>query len=134
MNGAEAAASAPRPDADAPRPEPDTLAAVVACARAADAQKARDIEVFDVAAILVVTQYFLVCTCDSGPQLRAVMEELARCCDTAGLRKLGREIDTDASWGLLDYGDVVCHVFRPEARTYYALEDLWSDAPRVVWR
>ena len=105
----------------------------MACARIAEGQKARDIELFDVSEILVVTQYFLVCTCDSGPQLRAVISELDVYCKQAGLKKLGREIDHDSSWGLLDYGDVVCHVFQTEARTYYALEQLWADAPRVAW-
>ena len=112
---------------------PDTRAAAVACARIAEGQKARDIVLFDVSEILVVTQFFLVCTCDSAPQLRAVIEEVAAHCKAAGLKKLGREIDADVSWGLLDYGDLVAHVFQTEARSYYALEDLWSDAPRIAW-
>ena len=105
----------------------------LACARLAEEQKARDIDLIDVSAILVVTQYFLLCTCDSGPQLRAVISDLDVACKKAGLTKLGSEVDTDATWGLLDYGDLVVHVFRGDARAYYALEDLWADAPRVEW-
>jgi ribosome-associated protein len=110
-----------------------TLETALACARMAEEQKAHDIDLFDVSAILVVTQYFLICTCDSGPQLRAVVSDLDVTCKKAGLKKLGAEVDIDATWGLLDYGDLVCHVFRGDARAYYALEDLWADAPRVEW-
>lgn len=115
-------------------PEQDlTLPTALACARLAEDQKARDIDVIDVSAILVVTQYFLICTCDSGPQLRAIVSDLDVTCKKAGLKKLGSEIDADASWGLLDYGDLVCHVFRGDARSYYALEELFADAPRLEW-
>lgn len=110
-----------------------TRETALACVRLAEDQKARDIDLFDVSAILVVTQYFLVCTCDSGPQLRAVVSDLDVMCKKAGLKKLGSEVDADATWGLLDYGDLVCHVFRGDARSYYALEELWADAPRVEW-
>jgi len=110
-----------------------TLETALTCARLAEDQKARDIDLFDVSAILVVTQYFLICTCDSGPQLRAIVSDLDVTCKKAGLKKLGSEIDADATWGLLDYGDLVCHVFRGDARAYYALEELWADAPRVQW-
>ena len=113
---------------------PDVAAAAVACARRAEAGKARDIECFDVSAHLVVTQLFLCATGDSGPQLRALADACEVECEAAGLRRRGREVDAEATWILLDYGDLVIHLFRPETRAYYALESLWADAPRLDWQ
>ncbi len=112
---------------------PANREAAVACARAALDKKASEIVVLDVSRFLVVTDYFVIASVASAPQARAVADAVEEVLDDAGLRRIGRERDREDSWILLDYGDVVVHVFRAEQRDYYSLEHLWEDAPKVAW-
>ena len=88
-------------------------------ARAALDKTAIDLTVLDVQRVSSVTDYFLVC---SG---RSIREELK----TEGVRPLHAEGQPESGWVLLDYGDVLMHVFLEDTRAYYALERLWGDAP-----
>ncbi|MCI0341540.1 MAG: ribosome silencing factor [Planctomycetales bacterium] len=112
---------------------PASRTAAIASARAALDKKATEIVVLDVSQFLVVTDYFVIASVASAPQARAVADAVEEVLDSAGLRRVGRERDRDDSWILLDYGDVVVHVFRAEQRDYYSLEHLWEDAPKVDW-
>jgi len=101
-------------------------------AEAASEKKAEDIVVIDVADLLVVTDYFIICTGRSDRQVRTIadeVEEMLR--ERAGIKSIGREGDEDGRWVLLDFVDIVLHVFQPEDREFYRLEKLWSDAPRL---
>ena len=109
-------------------------AIATAAAEAARDKQAADVVVLDVAALLTITDYFVICSVASGPQLKAVTEAVEERIRT-GLdrRPVRREGDAEGGWLLLDYIDVVVHVFGEEEREYYDLERLWSDAPRPAW-
>jgi ribosome-associated protein len=84
-----------------------------------------------VAELLVITDYFVVCTGANDRQVKTIAEEVEKRLKEAGLRPIGREGDREAVWVLLDFGEVVVHVFQPQEREFYRLEKLWSTAPRV---
>jgi ribosome-associated protein len=105
----------------------------VACARLADDMKAADIVILDVAPLIVITDFFVVATCTNPRQLRAIADELRHTMKARGIRPLGEEGRADASWLLLDYGDVVVHLFGESQRHHYDIEGLWADAKRVSW-
>jgi ribosome-associated protein len=109
-------------------------AIAAAAAEAARDKQAADVVVLDVAALLTIPDYFVICSVASGPQLKAVTEAVEERVRT-GLdrRPVRREGDAEGGWLLLDYIDVVVHVFGEEEREYYDLERLWSDAPRPAW-
>jgi len=109
-------------------------AIATAAAEAARDKQAADVVVLDVAALLTITDYFVICSVASAPQLKAVTEAVEERLRT-GLdrRPVRREGDADGGWLLLDYIDVVVHVFGDEERAYYDLERLWRDAPRPEW-
>jgi ribosome-associated protein len=119
-----------RPGGEIP-PSRDTAAAA---ARAAASKQAQDIVVLDVSELIVITDHFVICTATSSRQIRTVIEEIERALkEQLGARPARREGEGAAGWSLLDYIDVVVHVFGPEERAYYDLERLWRDAPRVAW-
>jgi ribosome-associated protein len=98
-------------------------------ARAALDTKAIDLVVLDVQAISNVTDYFLVCSGRSTTHLKSISEAIREELKEAGVRPLHAEGTTESGWILLDYGDVLMHVFLEDTRAYYALERLWGDAP-----
>ena len=109
-------------------------AIATAAAEAARDKQAADVVVLDVAALLTITDYFVICSVSSAPQLKAVIEGVEERIRTElDRRPVRREGDADGGWLLLDYIDVVVHVFSQAAREYYDLERLWSDAPRPAW-
>ncbi len=101
-------------------------------ARAADERKATDIVVINVGDMVDVTDYFVIVTAANVPQVNAVLDNIEEKVRIEGhMKPISREETRDRSWELLDYGDFVINVFQPEAREYYRLETLWSDAPIV---
>jgi len=105
--------------------------ALIAAEAAAD-KKADDIVALNVAELLVVTDYFVIASGNTNIQVRAIageVEEQLR--ERGGIKPIGREGEAEAKWILLDYGDLVIHVFQPEERAFYRLEKLWGDAPRM---
>ncbi len=101
-------------------------------AKAADEKKATDIMVQDVRELVGITDYFVIVTAKNNPQVEAIIEAVEEALQKeAGITPLHREHSRDGSWTLLDYGDVVIHVFQPETREFYRLEALWNDAPIV---
>ncbi len=81
----------------------------------------------------MITDYFIVLSGNTERQTKtistAIQEELER----SGIRPIGKEGEAGARWILLDYGDVVIHIFRAREREYYQLERLWKDVPTVKW-
>jgi ribosome-associated protein len=103
----------------------------VAAADAADDKKATDLSILEVADILALVDVFLLVSTGSDRQLKAVAEGIEeRLRDTHDRKVLRREGTAQAGWLLLDYGDLVCHLFSTEQRDFYALERLWADVPR----
>jgi len=93
-------------------------------------RKAADVVILDLREISSVTDYFVLCTGRSDVHVRAIVERIETGLTDMGERPLAREGVAHGSWALLDYGDVVAHVFQPETRAFYDLERLWGQAPR----
>lgn len=91
-----------------------------------------DIVMLDMQDVSLVADYFVICSADSSPQLKAILDEVDKQAKAAGGRCLRVEGKADSGWVLLDYGPVVVHVFDPELRAYYDLEELWNQASLVV--
>jgi ribosome-associated protein len=100
-------------------------------ARAALDRKAVDAVILDVQEISTVTDYFFVCSGKSTTHLRTIADAIREELKEAGARLLHAEGVPESGWVLLDYGDVLMHVFLEDTRAYYALERLWGDAPSV---
>ena len=101
-------------------------------AAAADSKKGRDIVIQHVSELLVVTDYFVIATGGNDRQVRAIAEEIEdQLREKAGLKPIGREGVDEGKWVLLDFGELIVHVFQPETREFYRIETLWNDAPFV---
>ena len=87
----------------------------------------------DVHGLIVITDYFVICSRQTDRQIKTLVEEVERAVRDIGEKPIRREGDADSRWVLLDYIDVVVHVFAQEEREYYDLERLWRDAPRLSW-
>ena len=96
-----------------------------------DDKKAQDIVVLDVGKLTSLGDYFVICSGTSSTQVKALADELDEKLKAAGVTSRRVENDKASQWVLLDYGDVICHIFYHETRGFYCLERLWADAPRV---
>lgn len=108
----------------------DAKELAILAAKAADGKKATDIVVQYVHDLIGVTDYFVIVSATNNRQVNAIVDAIE---DDIRMQThvhpLHRERTTDGSWELLDYGNIVVHVFQPETREFYRLEELWSDAP-----
>jgi len=105
----------------------------LAAARFADDKKAENIQVLDLTGISTVADFFVLCTGNSTPHLKAIYREIdERLSQDHGVEARGKEGIPESQWLVLDYVDVIVHVLHREQREHYALEDLWSDADRVA--
>ncbi len=101
-------------------------------ARTAEDNRGTDIVILDMRELTSVFDFFIIASGTSRRQLHAMSEEIDRVFEQElGDRRLGIEGYEESRWILLDYGDLVIHLFEPETRDYYALEQLWSQAKRV---
>ncbi|MGN6665022.1 MAG: ribosome silencing factor [Solirubrobacterales bacterium] len=101
-------------------------------AAVADSKKAEDVVVLDMRGLVAYTDFLAICTARSERQAKAIVDEVRlRVKREAGLLPGGVDGGGDAGWTILDYLDCVLHVFTPEARRRYGLEDLWHEAPRL---
>ncbi len=100
-------------------------------AHAALDKKAIDLAVLDLQGLSSVADFFLVCSARSAPQADTIAEAVRAALRAEGVRPRHNEGSAESGWLLLDYGDVVVHVFLEETRGFYALERLWGDAPLV---
>ena len=100
---------------------------LVVCKAASD-KKARDIVTMDMRGLMSSTDYFVICSANTATQVRAIADNIEEELEKEGVSFMHKEGYREGEWVLLDYGDVVAHVFRQEAREYYALERLWGDA------
>ena len=113
---------------------PPSRDVAIAAARAAADKQASRIVVLDVHEIIVITDHFVICSAATQPQVRAVIDAVEHALREMGVKPIRREGEPEAGWWLLDYFDVVIHVFGEQERAYYDLERLWSDAPQVEWQ
>lgn len=98
----------------------------------ADSKKAEDVVVLDMRGLVAYTDFLTICTARNERQARAIVDEVRlRVKRESGLIPGGVDGGGDAGWTILDYLDCVLHVFTPEARERYQLEDLWREAPRL---
>ena len=107
--------------------------AAVAAARAAAAKQAEHIAILDVHGLIVITDYFVICSGVTERQVRTIVEEIEKALRDLGRKPVRREGESERRWVLLDYVDLVVHVFTEQEREYYDLERLWGDAPRSAW-
>lgn len=97
-------------------------------------KKGLDVVLLDVAELLSITDIFVIATGTSNIHVRALADGVEEALAGSASRKpLRREGVDQATWILLDYGDVVVHLFQPEIRDFYGLERLWADAPVIEW-
>lgn len=94
-------------------------------------KKAIDPVILDVRKISTVADYFVICTGNSEPHLKAIADEIARKLRDAGVRARYHDSYPRSRWIVMDYGDVMVHVFHREMREHYGLEHLWGDGKRV---
>jgi ribosome-associated protein len=111
----------------------ETREAAVAVARAASEKQAVDIRILEVRELIVITDYFVICSGATERQVRTIVDEIDKTMAKLGMKAIRREGEREGRWVLLDFGDVVAHVFAAEERVYYELERLWKDAPEIAW-
>ena len=95
-------------------------------------KKAIDIKVLDLRQVTSITDYFVICTGESTPQVKAICDEIEEKLGYDNVHVWHREGYSHLHWVLLDYVDVVVHIFLPEERDFYSLERLWGAAEMVA--
>ncbi|MHB0884982.1 MAG: ribosome silencing factor [Bacillota bacterium] len=96
-----------------------------------DERKGRRIVALDLTDLTLVTDYFVICSGTSHAHMQGLADRVEEKLEREGIRLLHREGTDKAGWVLLDYGDVVVHIFDEESREFYNLERLWGDAKTV---
>jgi ribosome-associated protein len=105
----------------------------VLIAETAFAKKARNIMILELENLTIISDFFVICTADSSPQIKAIVDSVEeRLLGTLGMKPLGIDGQSYDRWVVMDYGDVIFHVFDEEKRNFYELEKLWLDAPRIA--
>lgn len=112
---------------------PETSSTAQAAAAAIDDKKGIDVTLLDVSGLIVLTDVFVIASGTSRRHVMTLAEEAELQLKQQDRRPLRREGMEDGSWVLLDYGDVVIHLFDEPTRSYYDLERLWADAPRLAF-
>jgi ribosome-associated protein len=109
----------------------DSLSITKLAAAAALDRKAEDLTVYDVDELSGYADYFLLASGRSTRQTSAIAERIERVLKKAGVKPLGVDGLKEGRWALLDFGDVVVHVFHSPVREFYDLDALWADAPKL---
>jgi ribosome-associated protein len=104
-----------------------------AAARAASEKQGEDVLVLDVRDLITITDYFVIASGSSDRQVKTIAEEVEQALKGRGVKPVRVEGQAASRWVLLDFVDLVVHVFHDEERDFYRLERLWVDAPRVSW-
>jgi len=101
--------------------------------KAAEDKQANALVVLDLRKAAGFTDYFLICSGNNSRQIRAIADGIVEALAAEGEKPAHVEGYDRSEWILLDYFDFIVHVFAPETRTFYGLERLWADVPRVAW-
>ncbi len=91
----------------------------------------KDLLLLDLRSLSSITDFFVVATAGNAPQIKAMLTEVERTLASAGVACYRRSGTPESGWVVADFLDVVVHIFLPSVREFYALEELWSDAPRL---
>lgn len=97
----------------------------------ADDKKAEDIRVLDISHLTTMADYFVICHGNSSTQMKAIADEIEEKLKDDGYLPSSKEGFNSAFWILMDYGDVIVHVFSRESREFYGIENLWADAESI---
>lgn len=100
-------------------------------ARVALDKKAKNVLVLDLKGLTIIADYFVICSGESTTHVRAIAESIKEKAERAGIRPLGIEGLTNSHWVLIDYGDVMIHIFEEGTRSFYEIEKLWMDAQSI---
>lgn len=100
-------------------------------AKAADSKRADDIKIIKIADLTIISDYFVIANGNSSTQTKAIADEIEFKMKEAGVTPLRTEGYQGANWIILDYGDIVVHVFYKETREFYNLERLWNDGEEI---
>lgn len=104
---------------------------VLRCVNAALERKAEDLVILSVKDISSFADYFIICSGNSARQIESLAEHIGHTLKKTGILPLGIEGERSGSWILMDYGDVVIHIFYRPVREFYDIEGLWADAPKM---
>jgi ribosome-associated protein len=110
----------------------DTKEAVLLCTNAALQKKAKDLVILKVNELSSFTDFFVICSGSSDRQVQAIADSIETELKKKGVLPLGIEGGRSGKWILMDYGDVVVHVFYESTREFYDIERLWADAPSMM--
>jgi len=114
------------------QPESDAIEAnVLRLADLALDKKAQDLKAFRVTGLTLTTDAIVICTATSEPQVKAIFNAAKEGMKAIGVRAIYAEGGYQDGWLILDFGDILFHVFREQARSFYDLDDLWADAPEI---
>jgi len=94
-------------------------------------KKGYGVKILDLKEVATFTDYFVICSADSDTQVKAIADEIDKSLRDSGLRSWHKEGYRALNWVLIDYVDVVVHVFKKDMREFYNLEKLWGDAPVI---
>jgi ribosome-associated protein len=133
-DGAGAARDQPLAGGGAAAFDADALNVATTSARQADEKQARNIIILDVRSVLGIADYFVVMDAPNRRLVRTLVEEIEETVrQRAGRSPLRIEGEREQQWVLIDYGDVVVHVFLDEIRRFYEIERLYRDVPMIAW-
>jgi ribosome-associated protein len=110
--------------------EPDELARKII--DAVSDKQAEDVLLLDIRKVASFADYFVIASGATVRQIKAIIDSVEEAVSGDGLKPMGREGEPDSGWVLIDYGDVIVHIFAPEERAFYDLEGLWHTATPVV--
>ena len=99
--------------------------------KALDSKMAHDIKLLRTTDVTVLADYFVICTANSTPQVKTLSDYVEKVMEENGENPLRREGHRSGGWVLIDFGCVIVHIFMDEARKFYSLEHLWSDAQEI---
>ncbi|MCC7201816.1 MAG: ribosome silencing factor [Nitrospirae bacterium] len=106
----------------------------ILAARCLDGKKASDIVVLEVTALSSIADYFVIATADSKRQIKTCADYIDETLAQKGIRSHHLEGMANLEWVLMDYGDIIVHIFDKDSRLYYGLERLWGDAPNIEFK
>ncbi|MBN2539480.1 MAG: ribosome silencing factor [Deltaproteobacteria bacterium] len=109
----------------------DSKELVLQCVNAALERKAEDLVILKVKDLSSFADYFVICGGSSDRQIQGLADHIGQKLKKEGIFPLGIEGEQSGSWILMDYGDVILHIFYKPVRDFYDIEGLWSDAPRM---
>jgi len=105
---------------------------VQSCAQILSEKKAQDVVILDVRTLSSFADYFIICSGGSRRQVVALAQHLEEALGRGGIKPLGIEGLAEGQWVLLDYNEIIVHIFYQPVREFYDLEGLWADAPRQL--